>query len=1158
MTQFARFGFWLLALPFLLMESSGAIAQSITPAADGTNTRITINGSTYEIRGGQLSRDGANLFHSFQQFGLSAGEVAEFLANPQVQNILGRVTGGNASRIDGLLRLSGSNANLYLMNPAGVIFGPNARLDLPASFTTTTATGIGLTGGWFSATGENAYTSLVGTPTTFAFTAAQSGAILNAGTLTVQPGADLTLLGGTVVNTGSVSAPGGTITLTAVPGQNLVRLSQTGFALSLEFEPLPPQGAAALPQPWTMAIAQLPQLLTGGDVQNATSVAVNPDGTIRLTGSGLSAPATPGTTLVGGTVDASSTRGTGGRVNIVGQQVGVLDATVRADGDSGGGQILVGGDYRGSGSIPNAETTVVSAGTVISADARSNGNGGRAIVWADGFTRFLGSISAQGGQQAGNGGFIEVSGRETLDFRGNATTQAPNGQVGTLLLDPENIEIVPGPSAPADSLLTDGSIFASEFPGQTLRISEGFLENLTQFNNVTLEATNNIRILDLPDNELVFLGFAPRQIRFIADADNDGVGNFSMNPFDTIDTRGSNLTIRGANLSLGTIVTSSPGDSGGNLTLTATQNITVRGGIVATGVEGRGGAITITAGGTVRIGSLPEDGGSILAFGASGPGSITIRHGGSSFTVGDVGASSWAASSLETGLPFNEGFDGGDFLSDRVLTSNFISPNGTIRILRNVPQRPPRPERPTIPATNEEFQDYEDRPQPPLDPLDLGDDFEPGEDLGDAGDFVNDTEISQATDAQFMEMEDSLSSEFEDYLGLAEEAIPSMEQATTQLNRIAQQTGINPALVYISFTPEQIATGSRVKRDTDTLELVLVSGQDSPIRVRVGNVTRKQVLDMARQLVAQITDRRRLGSTTYLGPARQLYQWLIAPLETELQNRKIGNIAFITESGLRSLPLAALHDGQQFLVERYSIGLMPSLSLTDALYSDIRDVDVLAMGADQFQDLTPLPAVPTELQAIANDLWQGESFLNQEFTVSTLIRKRQQQPFGIVHLATHGEFKPGVPANSFIQFWDSRVGLNDLRQLQLNNPPVQLLVLSACRTALGDEQAELGFAGLAVQAGVRTALASLWYVSDEGTLGFMTEFYRQLRTAPIKAEALRRTQMAMIQGEIRLQGGALRSARGSVIELPPQVDAGDRTLTHPYFWAAFTMIGSPW
>src|SRR6476469_2211773 len=120
-----------------------ASAQSIAPAADGTGTTVTPTGNTININGGKLSRDRANLFHSFQKFGLNPGEIANFLSKPEIKNILGRVEGGDASIINGLIQVSGGNSNLFLMNPAGIVFGSSASLNVPASFTATTANAIG-------------------------------------------------------------------------------------------------------------------------------------------------------------------------------------------------------------------------------------------------------------------------------------------------------------------------------------------------------------------------------------------------------------------------------------------------------------------------------------------------------------------------------------------------------------------------------------------------------------------------------------------------------------------------------------------------------------------------------------------------------------------------------------------------------------------------------------------------------------------------------------------------------------------------------------------------------------------------------------------------------------------------------------------------------
>jgi CHAT domain-containing protein len=261
--------------------------------------------------------------------------------------------------------------------------------------------------------------------------------------------------------------------------------------------------------------------------------------------------------------------------------------------------------------------------------------------------------------------------------------------------------------------------------------------------------------------------------------------------------------------------------------------------------------------------------------------------------------------------------------------------------------------------------------------------------------------------------------------------------------------------------------------------------------------------------------------------------------------------------------MAALHDGQQFLVEKYSLGSIPSVSLTDSRYKAVKNAQVLGMGASKFQALPPLPAVPLELAIITQQLSTGKSFLNEQFTLNNLKAQRQRQPFEIIHLATHANFQPGDASNSFIQLWDTQIQLDQLRLLDWYKPPqVELLVLSACRTAFGDEQVELGFAGLAVQAGVKSALASLWYVSDEATLALMSGFYQHLRQPDVstKAEALRRTQLAMLRGQVRLEKGQLQGLEQSEgILLPPELGTrGNQVLSHPYYWAGFTMIGSPW
>ena len=429
-------------------------AQSITPAVDGTGTIVTPDGNQVDITGGTLSGDRTNLFHSFSQFGLSAEQIANFMSNPNIRNILGRVTGGDASVINGLIQVTGGNSNLYLMNPAGIIFGANAQLNVPASFTATTATGIGFGNNWFNAIGSNNYAALQGDPSSFAFNVSQPGSIINAGNLAVRDGQSLTLMGGNAINTGTLTAPGGNITVAAVPGSSKVLVSQPGNVLSLEVDPAQTSAFSGITRP------TLAQLITGEVGTQATGVTVNSAGEVVLTGSGTLIPSEGGTALASGSLNTSGQ--TGGQVNVLGNKVGLIGANINASGTSGGGTVLIGGDYQGTSTVPNAQFTFVDSNTAITADAISNGDGGKVIVWADDTTRFYGRISARG--QGGNGGFVETSGKMGLDVRG-ATVDA-----GTWLLDPSNITISNAP--------TVGSTFPNFNPlGATGNINIADLES---------------------------------------------------------------------------------------------------------------------------------------------------------------------------------------------------------------------------------------------------------------------------------------------------------------------------------------------------------------------------------------------------------------------------------------------------------------------------------------------------------------------------------------------------------------------------------------------------------------------------------------------------------------------------------------------------------
>lgn len=346
-----------------------------------------------------------------------------------------------------------------------------------------------------------------------------------------------------------------------------------------------------------------------------------------------------------------------------------------------------------------------------------------------------------------------------------------------------------------------------------------------------------------------------------------------------------------------------------------------------------------------------------------------------------------------------------------------------------------------------------------------------------------------------------------------------------RLATLQRQTQKRAALVYLVPT-------------LNHLEVMIIPSGAKPIHHRLKMASQKNLLAAVKSFKENIATPSSSRSR-YLLPAQQLYSLMIQPLEQTLKTYEIDTLIFCLGDGLRTVPLAALHDGHQFLIEKYNLAIIPAFNLLDARPVSFKDAKVLAMGASEFQAQPPLPAVPMELQAIATNPWSGEVLLNQNFTIKNLRTYRDRQRYQIVHLATHADFAPGSAQNSYIQFWDQRLSPNRFMELRLNVPAVELLVLSACRTAVGDPQAELGFAGLAVMSGSRAAIASLWAVSDEGTMALMTEFYRQLKTVN-KTEALRQAQIAMLKHGTQ---------EGQLVH---------NKLSHPYFWAAFTMIGNAW
>jgi filamentous hemagglutinin family protein len=592
--------------------------------------------------------------------------------------------------------------------------------------------------------------------------------------------------------------------------------------------------------------------------------------------------------------------------------------------------------------------------------------------------------------------------------------------------------------------------------------------------------------------------------------------------------QGGDITVEAqTEIQAGAINSSAMQGNGGNVTLDPEGDIEVDSINAQGGINGRGGNVDITTEQFFRATETFSDRTgtttSISTAGGNGGGSVIIRHQGGKlgipFTVGqDYNNLNGTRGAIATG-------------SDNQITEGSypnpytqgIAPS-QIQLITPETSRESSAENPLI-------LQKESPSQPQVE-----------------------TSVPSVTiDTVFGTIDAAYTQEFEAYLDKSGTQILTLTEARQLLQDIAQETGVKPALIYVMFVPSSLSSATATPQDNDQLDLVLVTAQGETIHKSIP-ITRAEVLKVAQQFQRTVTNVR--DATGYLAPGKQLYDWLITPLEADLQAQGIQNLVFVMDRGLRSIPIAALHNEQQFLIENYSVGIMPSLSITDTRFQSVKDTTVLAMGAEKFNDKKPLPAVPVELEAITQKLWQGQFFLDEGFTLDNLKAQREKQPFGIVHLATHADFRPGAINNSYIQLWNSKLRLDQLPELGWNDPPVELLVLSACRTALGDENAELGFAGLAVQAGVKSTLASLWYVSDEGTLALMTQFYDQLKTAPIKAEALRQVQVDMLKGQVQLKNGQLITSAGTILlpsELPQSQD-----LTHPYYWASFTMVGNPW
>jgi CHAT domain-containing protein len=403
----------------------------------------------------------------------------------------------------------------------------------------------------------------------------------------------------------------------------------------------------------------------------------------------------------------------------------------------------------------------------------------------------------------------------------------------------------------------------------------------------------------------------------------------------------------------------------------------------------------------------------------------------------------------------------------------------------------------------------------------------------------------------------------------------SATQISLQLGRLAQETGQRAAVLYGVALKDQTqmllvmpSITSAVRPGAPKVAslklsrgLLAQSNQTPVVRKAFTDLPQEKIIKVGQSFRRAISDPTQLDQPVDHSAAQQLHQWTVAPLEEQLRQQNIDTILFSMDDGLRSLPYAALHNGQQYLAEQFRVALIPSFTLTNTNRSlALSQQRLLAMGISKEVDgLAPLPAVPIELATITKQLWQGPSqeTLDENSTLDQIKAQYQQQRFSILHLASHAEFRPGDVENSYVQLWDNKLTLPKVRELSRDlkwqdMPSLDLLVLSACQTALGSKEAELGFAGTALNAGAQTAIASLWAVNDRGSLGLMSGLYQGLRNGLSRSEAMRQAQLMMLRGDTRLQGGQLYLANQGAIAAP----LTDQRFQHPYFWAGYTVVGN--
>ena len=343
--------------------------------------------------------------------------------------------------------------------------------------------------------------------------------------------------------------------------------------------------------------------------------------------------------------------------------------------------------------------------------------------------------------------------------------------------------------------------------------------------------------------------------------------------------------------------------------------------------------------------------------------------------------------------------------------------------------------------------------------------------------------------------------------------------------RSIDQVDQNAAIIYTIILPERLEV---IMATSD-----LATGQQV-FHHHAQAIPQTELEETIKQLRLYITEPDRTREVQHL--SAKIYTWLMQPLMQDLQARKPQTVVFVLDGMLQTIPMSVLYDGKQYLIEKYAIALTPGLRLLNP-QTDPRPLSFLAGGISQYlkiaeQGFAPLVNVDQEL-AIASQS-ENPVLINQEFTPSNLSQQLDLTSASVVHLATHGQFRPN-PQQTFLLMWHKLLTIREFSSMIQNRDqtyrnPVKLLVLSACDTAMGDRRAALGLAGIAVRSGALSTLATLWQINDDSTMELMKHFYQHLKHHS-KSEALRQAQLELWK-------------------------TADKDWQVPTFWSPYVIIGN--